>query len=188
MMQKPKIWALALILIAAGAVQAEAQSRSGLVSVANGSRFQLQGSNLWVRLYGIETCDLEQRAFFNGVGWPCGIVAAGWLTQITLGYEIKCIDEGSAEYATFYGRCFLPSGEDIAGRLREGAKSYALMSDLGFPAAFKLPRFHEGGQLSSLCTVLEMTSRTDGYHTLIRGFYRLTIFDAGLPLSRVRTH
>lgn len=114
MMQKPKIWALALILIAAGAVQAEAQSRSGLVSVANGSRFQLQGSNLWVRLYGIETCDLEQRAFFNGVGWPCGIVAAGWLTQITLGYEIKCIDEGSAEYATFYGRCFLPSGEDIA--------------------------------------------------------------------------
>lgn len=114
MMQKPKIWALALILIAAGAVQAEAQSRSGLVSVANGSRFQLQGSNLWVRLYGIETCDLEQRAFFNGVGWPCGIVAAGWLTQITLGYEIKCIDEGSAEYATFYGRCFLPTGEDIA--------------------------------------------------------------------------
>jgi len=113
-MHGPKILALALTLIAAGAVQAEAQSRSGLVSVFDGSRFQMQGPNLWVRLYGIETCDLEQRAFFNGVSWPCGIVAAGWLTQITLGYEIKCIDEGSAEYATFYGRCFLPSGEDIA--------------------------------------------------------------------------
>lgn len=70
------------------------------------------------------------------------------------------------------------------GRNKSSAKPYALMSDLGFPAAFKLPRFHEGGQLSSLCTVLEMTSRTDGYHTLIRGFYRLTIFDAGLPLSK----
>jgi endonuclease YncB( thermonuclease family) len=113
-MHGPKILALAVTLIAAGAVQAEAQCRSGLVSVMDGSRFQMQGPNLWVRLYGIETCDLEQRAFFNGVGWPCGIVAAGWLTQITLGYEIKCIDEGSAEYATFYGRCFLPSGEDIA--------------------------------------------------------------------------
>ncbi|GEM_PF-6834355 len=29
------------------------------------------------------------------------------------------------------------------GRLREGAKSYVLMSDLGFPDAFKLPRYHE---------------------------------------------
>lgn len=77
-----------------------------------------------------------------------------------------------------------PTNPAIWGHLRDGAESYALMSDLGFPAAFKLPRFHEGGQLSSLCTVLEMTSRTDGYHTLIRGFYRLTIFDAGLPLSK----
>lgn len=114
MMEKLKPLVVAIVMIAAGAVQAEAQSRTGLVSVFDGSRFQLQGSNLWVRLYGIETCDLDQRAFFKGVGWPCGIVAAGWLTQITLGYEIKCIEEGQAEYAMFYGRCFLPSGEDIA--------------------------------------------------------------------------
>lgn len=113
-MRKPKVWAIAVFLIAAGVVQAKAQSRSGLVSVTDGSRFQMQDSNLSVRLYGIETCDLEQRAFFNGVAWPCGIVAAGWLTQTTLGYEIKCMDEGSAGYAASYGRCFLPGGEDIA--------------------------------------------------------------------------
>ena len=113
-MYGPKVWAVALTMIAAGADRAEGQSRSGLVSVADGSHFQMKGPNLSVRLYGIETCDLEQRAYFNGVAWPCGIVAAGWLTQITLGYVIKCIDEGSAEYATFFGRCFLPSGEDIA--------------------------------------------------------------------------
>ena len=33
------------------------------------------------------------------------------------------------------------------GRNKSSYKSYALMSDLGFPAAFKLPRFHEDGQL-----------------------------------------
>ena len=87
-------------------------------------------------------------------------------------FQNWCITDHSIDFAC--NRC----------RNKSSAKSYALMSDLGFPAAFKLPRFHEGGQLSSLCTVLEMTSRTDGYHTLIRGFYRLTIFDAGLPLSK----
>lgn len=107
-------WAFALSLLAASAFQANAQSRTGLISVTDGNRFTLKESGIAVQLYGIETCDLKQSAFYNGVAWPCGIVAAGWLTQMTLGFQIKCLDEGPAGYATFYGRCFLPSGEDIA--------------------------------------------------------------------------
>ncbi|MDR6671246.1 thermonuclease family protein [Rhizobium sp. 1399] len=74
----------------------------------------MKGSNLTVRLFGIETCGLDQKAHYQNVAWPCGIVAAGWLTQLTLGYEIKCLEEGQAGYAAIYGRCYLPSGEDIA--------------------------------------------------------------------------
>ena len=80
----------------------------------SGSQFQMQGANVSVQLYGIETCTMDQVAHFNDVAWRCGVVSAGWLTQLTLGYEIKCLDEGPAGYAAIYGRCFLPSGEDIA--------------------------------------------------------------------------
>ena len=37
--------------------------------------------------------------------------------------------------------------DPLGGQNKISAESYALMSDLGFPDAFKLPRFHEGGQL-----------------------------------------
>lgn len=57
---------------------------------------------------------MGQIAHFNDVAWRCGVVSAGWLTQLTFGYEVKCLNEGSAGYAAIYGRCFLPSGEDIA--------------------------------------------------------------------------
>lgn len=90
------------------------QSTVGKVSVVNGSQFQMQGMNVSVHLYGIETCAMDQIAHFNDVAWRCGVVSAGWLTQLTLGYEVKCLNEGSAGYAAIFGRCFLPSGEDIA--------------------------------------------------------------------------
>ncbi|ELT51188.1 thermonuclease family protein [Brucella intermedia] len=107
------------INVAAGS----AEVMTGLISVRSGSSFTMAGSTLERRLYGVETCATNQLAHLNGVAWPCGAVATGWLTQQTLGYHIECLEEGRAEreYATVLVRCFLPSGEDIARlALREG--------------------------------------------------------------------
>lgn len=104
-------------------VPASAEVMTGLISVRSGSSFTMTGSTLEHRLYGVETCATSQLAHLNGVAWPCGAVATGWLTQQTLGYRIECLEEGRAEreYATILVRCFLPSGEDIARlALREG--------------------------------------------------------------------
>lgn len=57
---------------------------------------------------------MDQIAHLDGVAWRCGVVAAGWLTQLTLGCEIKCLDDGPAGYAAIFGRRFLPGGDDIA--------------------------------------------------------------------------
>lgn len=102
------LWLLSLV---AGAA---AETHSGKVTVFDGSRMRIHGTNLMVHLYGIKVCSMKDFAHYNGVGWPCGVVSAGWLTQMTLGYEIKCFEEGTAAYAAIYGRCFLPDGEDIA--------------------------------------------------------------------------
>jgi endonuclease YncB( thermonuclease family) len=102
---------------------ASAEVMTGLISVRSGSSFTITGSSLEYRLYGVETCTTSQLAHLNGVAWPCGAVATGWLTQQTLGYPIDCLEEGRAEreYATVLVRCFLPGGEDIArAALREG--------------------------------------------------------------------
>lgn len=112
---------LALVLVVSCAAQA--QALSGYISVRSGVSFRMMDSSLEYRLFGIGGCEVSQVAHLNGVAWPCGAVATGWLTQLTLGYQIDCLDEGRAEdqYATVLVRCFLPSGEDIARlALREG--------------------------------------------------------------------
>ncbi|MGI2036343.1 thermonuclease family protein [Rhizobium panacihumi] len=98
---------------------------SGKVSVVNGSQFQMLGANVSVQLYGIEACAMDQIAHYNDVAWRCGVVSAGWLTQLTLGYEVKCLEEGSAGYASIYGRCFLPNGDDIAKLALEAGMALA---------------------------------------------------------------
>lgn len=72
---------------------------------------------------------MEGIAHLNHVAWPCGVVSAGWLTQLTLGYDIKCLEEGSAGYAAIYGRCVLPSGEDIAKLALEQGMAIAARKD-----------------------------------------------------------
>lgn len=104
-------------------VSASAEVVTGLISVRSGSSFSMVGITLEYRLFGVQTCATNQLAHLNGVAWPCGAVATGWLTQQTLGYQIECLEEGRAElqYATVLVRCFLPNGEDIArSALREG--------------------------------------------------------------------
>lgn len=98
-----------------------AQTFKGLASVVDGQSLRLQQSGLTVRLHGVEACKLHQRAFYRGVSWPCGAVAAGWLTQQTLGFPLTCLVEGDAGYAAYFARCYLPDGSDIARKaLREG--------------------------------------------------------------------
>lgn len=95
---------------------AATEVKTGLISVWTGMSFQMVDGTLDYQLFGIGTCEPNQVAHLNGVAWPCGAVATGWLTQLTLGYRIDCIEEGRApdQYATILARCFLPSGEDIA--------------------------------------------------------------------------
>ena len=115
------MWAIVLLFAFAAGNPSLAKTISGKVSVIDGHQLMMQGSNLTVRLYGVDSCAMNQVAHLNDVPWRCGVVSAGWLTQLTLGYEIKCLDEGEAGYAAIYGRCFLPSGEDIAKlALKEG--------------------------------------------------------------------
>lgn len=100
---------------------ARADSIQGKVSVIDGTRFRIVNSGVTVKLYGISSCGISQRAHFQGVSWPCGAVSAGWLTENTLGYWITCIEEEPAGYATVFARCFLPDGSDIAKKaLAEG--------------------------------------------------------------------
>jgi endonuclease YncB( thermonuclease family) len=110
---------------------ASAEVKTGLVSVRTGVSFRMVGEALDYRLYGIETCGISQVAHLNGVAWPCGAVATGWLTQLTLGYQIECLEEGRApkQYATVLARCFLPTGEDIAKLALEEGLAWALHED-----------------------------------------------------------
>lgn len=109
-----RLWAIALFIVGVSTFAQAAGSLRGKVSVVTGSQFQMLGANVSVHLYGIETCAMDQFAHLNDVAWRCGVVSAGWLTQLTLGLEVRCLDEGKAGYAAFHGRCFLPTGEDIA--------------------------------------------------------------------------
>ena len=116
-------WFVGIFGMCSHVVPASAEVKTGLISVRSGSSFIMTGSTLEYRLFGVGTCATNQLAHLNGVAWPCGAVATGWLPQQTLGYQIECIEEGRAqqEYATVLVRCFLPSGEDIARlALREG--------------------------------------------------------------------
>ncbi|MAN77410.1 MAG: hypothetical protein CML24_09510 [Rhizobiales bacterium] len=122
---KSKNWIAftASLTIGLATIEAQAQALSGYISVRNGITFRMADSTLDYRLFGIGGCEVNQIAHLNGLAWPCGAVATGWLTQLTLGYEIECLNEGRAEdaYATVLVRCFLPSGEDIASlALKEG--------------------------------------------------------------------
>lgn len=138
-----ELWAIGLSTIVIMASSVSAQSMIGKVSVTSGSQFQMQGGNVSIHLFGVETCAMDGIAHYQDVGWRCGVVSAGWLTQLTLGYEINCLEEGSDGYAAIYGRCFLPSGEDIAklalelgmamAARKEGApieRSYGVLEDV----------------------------------------------------------
>lgn len=108
--------ALVGLIVLASSQPLMAQAQKGFVSVRSGDTFRMAGSPLDFRLLGIEACELRQIAHLEGIAWPCGAVSTGWLTQLTLGYEIEWIEERQAEdlYATMLVRCFLPSGENIA--------------------------------------------------------------------------
>jgi endonuclease YncB( thermonuclease family) len=110
-----------LAFVGLNASTSNAETIRGLASVVDGQSVRFQQSGLTVRLYGVEACKLDQRAFYQGVSWPCGVVAAGWLTKQTLGFPLTCLVEGDAGYAAYLGRCYLPDGSDIArGALRDG--------------------------------------------------------------------
>lgn len=112
------LFLLNVLLVPAGA---HADSIEGKVSVIDGSSFQIVESGLTVKLFGVSACAINQRAHYQGISWPCGAVAAGWLTENTLGYTIRCLKEGAGGYATVLGRCFLPDGSDVAKKaLAEG--------------------------------------------------------------------
>lgn len=102
---------------------AQAQMKTGKISVSTGTTFRMEGNSMTYRIWGIEACEPNQRAHLNGIAWPCGAVATGWLTQTTLGYDVDCLEVAPSEtdYATVLVRCFLPDGEDIAKlALQEG--------------------------------------------------------------------
>lgn len=127
--------ALAFAIGAAAAMSsvpvAWAEFKTGLVSVRTGDSFRMIDETLDYRLYGVETCAANQVAHLNGVAWPCGAVATGWLTQLTLGYRIDCLEEGRAplEYATVLARCYLPSGQDIAKLALQDGLAWAVYED-----------------------------------------------------------
>lgn len=132
MERNSELWAIALSTMMLSTPSVLAQSITGRISVWSGSEFLMTGPNITVRLYGIEACALDQVAHFNGVAWRCGVVSAGWLTQLTLGYEVKCLEEQAGGYATIFARCFLPSGEDIARLALEQGMAWAAR-DNGLP-------------------------------------------------------
>lgn len=127
--------AAGVIATGSGALPAYAQMQTGLISVRTGATFRMEGNTLTFRLFGIETCEPDQLAHLNGVAWPCGVVATGWLTQKTLGYQIDCLEERRSEheYATVLVRCFLPSGEDLAKLALSEGLAWSVYGDDGQP-------------------------------------------------------
>lgn len=110
---------------------AASEVKTGLISVRTGVSFRMVDGTLEYQLYGIQTCAASQVAHLNGVAWPCGAVATGWLTQLTLSYQIQCLEEGRArdQYAIVLARCFLPTGEDIAKLALEEGLAWTLHED-----------------------------------------------------------
>jgi len=68
------------------------------------------------RLYGIDACDLTQRATLGRQTWACGIVAMAWLTTATLNRWVVCtpIREGAG---IKIARCATGDVPDLAAEM-----------------------------------------------------------------------
>lgn len=67
-----------------------------------------------IRLEAVDACEVRQKARLADVEWPCGAVAAAWLTSRTLTKEVECRPTRVLSGGGFRAQCYV-DGVDIAG-------------------------------------------------------------------------
>lgn len=90
------------------------------VEVLDATAFRDIETGAVYRLYGIDSCDLQQLAYLGRQPWRCGAVSVAWLTNATLGKWVSCyvVREKNGERL---GRCSSSEHGDLAAdMLKEG--------------------------------------------------------------------
>jgi endonuclease YncB( thermonuclease family) len=99
---------------------AAVQSPPLRVEVIDGTRFRDIETHETYRLYGIDTCTLDQSARLGRQTWPCGTMATAWLVTATLNTWLACttLRDEAGEHLV---RCASAAHPDIAvDMIREG--------------------------------------------------------------------
>ncbi|WP_273758601.1 hypothetical protein [Bartonella sp. AU55XJBT] len=93
----------------------------GRASVTSGVTFKLltPSAQSWrshmtrdIRLYGVDTCALRQKAKLKDQEWPCGVVTMAWLVTKTLDQDLSC-KRAFMHNGVYYAQCFV-QGVDLA--------------------------------------------------------------------------
>lgn len=86
------------------------------VEVLTATSFVDVESRQLYRLYGIDACDLNQKATLGKQTWPCGIVATAWLVGATLNKWVACTPIRQGDGATV-ARCASSEIPDLAAEM-----------------------------------------------------------------------
>ena len=105
----------------------------GSARVVDGRTLQFLNPRVTVELAGIDVCDPDQWAYFDGTPWPCGAVSTAWLVSQTLGRTVECQTLDRRFDGTVIGRCGV-DGADIAGEaLAQGQAVINVDTRAGLP-------------------------------------------------------
>lgn len=120
-------WRLAsfLSLICAGALSAQGvpsgRSFYGLASAKDGDSLTVDARE--VRLFGIDAPELDQTCMRNGASWSCGAEAAGRLSRLVTGREVRCRTVNTDDYGRAVSRCTVGTSDINSAMVESG---YAL--------------------------------------------------------------
>lgn len=99
---------LALALTAASGASTDAFS--GIAKAIDGD--SLMVGNREVRLFGIDAPEFSQTCTRSGQAWACGAEAAGRLSKLVSGKEVRCSPHGADRHGRTLARCTV-GGADV---------------------------------------------------------------------------
>ncbi len=103
--------ALALVVAAATACGADAETLEGTARVVDGDGLRIGDAT--IRLFGIDAVEANQVCNRGGAVWSCGEESEGALADLVNGETVRCEVEDVDRYERKVSTCYLPDGTDI---------------------------------------------------------------------------